>query len=208
VGSERLNFLYENNERDTSITLKPGVAFCFRAFYGLLRDLIQGAWVRFVQKLNVNQLGSLTDMGSFLFGRERGVLDAYRSILLEVQSGRCFYCRRDLKRGTAVDHFIPWSRYPTDLGHNFVLAHPACNHAKSDNIAAEDHLSAWIRQNTDHAPELDARLAEAALPYDLAASVRIAQWAYEQTERAHGQVWVGANIFRHLTPAWRRWLVA
>ena len=34
------------------------------------------------------------------------------------------------------------------------------------------------------------RLAEAELPHDFAASVRIAEWAYEQTEQAKGQVWV------------------
>jgi hypothetical protein len=76
VGNERLEFLYENVGRGQSITLKPGVAFCFRAFYGLLHDLIQAAWIRFVQRLNTKELGSLTDLGSFLFGREREALEA------------------------------------------------------------------------------------------------------------------------------------
>ncbi len=53
VGNERMDFLYANlDTTTTTITLKLGVAYCFRAFYGLMRDLIQGAWVRFVQKLN------------------------------------------------------------------------------------------------------------------------------------------------------------
>ena len=78
VGSERMDFLYENLDRGTEITLKPGVAYCFRTFYGLLRDLIQGAWVRFVQKLNANRLGHITDLSSFLFGRERESLAVYR----------------------------------------------------------------------------------------------------------------------------------
>ena len=35
--------------------------------------------------------------------------------------------------GTAhIDHFIPWPRYPIDLGHNFVLAHAGCSSAKAD----------------------------------------------------------------------------
>jgi hypothetical protein len=77
VGSERLDFLYDNLDATTkTITLKPGVAFCFRAFYGLLRDLIQGAWVRFVQKLNANNLGNLSDLGTFLFDQERSSLEA------------------------------------------------------------------------------------------------------------------------------------
>ena len=52
VGSERMDFLYDNVDKGKKITLKPGVAYCLRAFYGLLRDLIQGAWVRSCQKLN------------------------------------------------------------------------------------------------------------------------------------------------------------
>ena len=146
--------------------------------------------MRFVQKLNGNALGNLTDLGSFLFGRERSLLESYRPILLEVQAGRCFYCHTDLQRRMDVDHFVPWSRYPTDLGHNFVLSHPSCNNAKSDHLAAEEHLAAWIERNKAHAAEMDARLAEAELPHDFAASVRIAEWAYEQTEQANGQVWV------------------
>jgi len=207
VGNERLEFLYENVEQGKSITLKPGVAFCFRAFYTLLRDLIQGAWLRFVQKLNVNNLGSITDLGSFLFGQNRGTLEAYRPILQEVQNGRCFYCQKDLGKRTEVDHFVPWSRYPSDLGHNFVLAHPACNNAKSDHIAAEEHLAAWCEQNRVYALEINDHLAAAALPHDLSASMRIAKWAYEQTEQAQGQVWIAKDMFRHLGPEWRRLLV-
>ena len=208
VGSERLEFLYENVGQGRSITLKPGVAFCFRAFYGLISDLLHGVWVRFVQRLNGNALGSLTDLGSFLFGRERSLLESYRPVLLEVQAGRCFYCHTDLQRRMDVDHFVPWSRYPTDLGHNFVLSHPSCNNAKSDHLAAEEHLIAWIERNRAHAAELETRLAEAELPHDFAASVRIAEWAYEQTERAKGQVWVANSVFRHLGPEWRQLLVA
>jgi len=85
VGAERLDFLYQNLDRGSRITLKPGVAYCFRNFYELLRDLIEGAWVRFVQKLNADRLGSLSDLGTFLFGQARSSLDAYRSILFDVQ---------------------------------------------------------------------------------------------------------------------------
>src|SRR5262249_15485223 len=89
VGTEPLEFLYENLGVGSRITLKPGVAYCFRAFYELVRDLIEGAWVRFVQKVNAPRLGSVTDLGTFLFGEERASLDAYRPILLDVQKGEC-----------------------------------------------------------------------------------------------------------------------
>ena len=39
-------------------------------------------------------------------------------------------------------------------------------------------------------------------------AVRIAEWAYEQTEQANGQVWVAKDMFRHLGPEWRQLLVA
>jgi 5-methylcytosine-specific restriction endonuclease McrA len=202
VGDERLEFLYENLGRGDRITLKPGVAYCFRTFYELIRDLIEGAWVRFVQKVNANKLGNATDLGTFLFGQERASLDAYRLILLDVQKGVCLYCQQPLPKQTQVDHFVPWSRYPADLGHNFVLAHDRCNSAKSDFLAAENHLAAWVERNNEHQGELRDRLVEAALPCDLTAAEQIAKWAYQQTEKANGQVWVVDKVLRHLGPSW------
>ena len=208
VGEERLDFLYENLGRGSRITLKPGVAYCLRAFYGLLRDLIQGAWVRFVQRLNANRLGSATDLGTFLFGEERASLEAYRPILMDVQHGTCLYCGGHLSKQSEVDHFIPWSRYPADLGHNFVLAHDRCNNAKSDYLAAEKHLAAWAERNRLHQEELRSRFQAAALPCDWPGSIQIARWVYQQTEKANGQVWVEEKVLRHLSPAWPQCLSA
>ena len=53
-----------------------------------------------------------------------------------------------------------------------------------------------------------ARLQEAALPCDWAASIRITKWAYEQTEKANGQVWVMEKVLQHLGPTWREYLSA
>jgi 5-methylcytosine-specific restriction endonuclease McrA len=208
VGKERLDFLYENVGRGTRITLKSGVAYCLRAFYELLRDLIQGAWVRFVQKLNANSLGNVTDLGTFLFGQERAGLDVYRPILMDVQRGTCLYCGGNLPRQTEVDHFIPWSRYPADLGHNFVLAHKTCNNAKSDFLAAEKHLAAWVERNRLNQEELRSRLQEAALPCDLSATIQIAKWVYQQTAKANGQVWVAEKVLQHLSPDWAQCFAA
>jgi hypothetical protein len=208
VGDERLEFLYENLDRGSRITLKSGVAYCLRAFYELIRDLIEGAWVRFVQKVNADRLGSATDIGTFLFGEERAGLDAYRPILLDVQKGVCLYCRKSLAGKAHVDHFVPWSRYPADLGHNFVLAHDRCNGAKSDFLAAENHLAAWIERNRGHRVELQERLVDAALPCDLLSTERVARWVYQQTEKANGQVWVMEKILRHLSTDWTKCFAA
>jgi hypothetical protein len=202
VGEERLDFLYANLNRGNRITLKPGVGYCLRAFYELLRDLIQGAWVRFVQKLNANRLGNIMDLGTFLFGQERAGLDVYRPILMDVQHGTCLYCQKKLSKQSQVDHFIPWSRYSADLGHNLVLAHDQCNNAKSDYLAAEKHLAAWVERNQLHQEELQSRLQEAMLPCDLSATIQIAKWVYQQTEKANGQVWVMEKVLQHLSPGW------
>jgi len=87
VGQDRLDFLYENLDRGTTITLKPGVAYCFRAFHDLILDLIRGAWLRFVRSQNTNALGEVSDLSSFLFGSERVSLALYQPVLMEVQSG-------------------------------------------------------------------------------------------------------------------------
>ena len=51
VGSEPLEFLYPNAGRGTRITLKPGVAYCLRAFYELVRDLVNDLDVGLVSNL-------------------------------------------------------------------------------------------------------------------------------------------------------------
>src|SRR5262249_23492631 len=155
-----------------------------------------------------SKLGNLTELGAFLFGQERGCLDAYRPILLDVQDGFCLYCRKPLAKLAQVDHFIPWSRYSADLGHNFVLAHDKCNNAKSDFLAAENHLAAWIERNRGHHAELETRLLEAALPADLTGTVKDAKWVYQQTEKANGQVWVMEKVLRHLSPSWSQYFAA
>ena len=64
-------------------------------------------------------------------------LAAVRPVLMDIQGSRCFYCdERLVERAAQVDHFIAWSRYPTDLGHNFVLADSKRNGKKRDRLPA------------------------------------------------------------------------
>jgi 5-methylcytosine-specific restriction endonuclease McrA len=180
-----------------------------RGILSLLQiEKVPWAVVRFVQKLNANRLGSVVDLGTFLFGQERASLDEYRPILMDVQRGACLYCQKKLPKEAQVDHFIPWSRYSVDLGHNFVLAHEKCNAAKSDYLAAEKHLVAWAERNRVHQEELQARLQEANLPCDLPATIQIAKWVYQQTEKANGQVWLEEKLLEHLGPGWAKCFAA
>ena len=68
VGSEQLDFLYENVGAGGLVRLRPGVAYCLRAFYPMIIDMIEGAWLHFVQRCNPGLLGEVTDLRSFLFG--------------------------------------------------------------------------------------------------------------------------------------------
>ncbi|MXX68127.1 MAG: HNH endonuclease [Gemmatimonadales bacterium] len=204
VGSERLEFLYENVDRGGSVRLQSGVAYCFRVFYPLVTDVIEGAWSHFVQRLNPQRLGQVVDLRSFLFGSQRTSLDIYRPLLRAVQRGRCFYCESDIKSGGDVDHFIPWRRYSLDLGHNFVLAHQGCNSSKSDLLAAEEHLERWTERNRVCRDELQAGFEERRVLHNWRATLQIARWAYGQVQRAGGQVWVQTNELTRLSGDWRR----
>ena len=184
------------------------MAYCLRAFYGLLRDLIQGAWVRFVQKLNANRLGNITDLGTFLFGQERASLDAYRPILMDVQHGTCLYCRKPLPRQIEVDHFVPWSRYPDRSGPQ-LRAGPRQLQQRQVRLPGRRRPSGGMERaervtpggTADPAPRGGAALR--SLGFDPGR-----QWAYEQTENANGQVWVMEKVLRHLGPTWRQCLSA
>jgi HNH endonuclease len=206
VGREPLEFLYHPGAGSTHVTLLPGVAYCLRRFHPLVRDMVHGAWVRFVRSLPANRrlLGDSHDLQEFLFGSARVNLERYREPLREIQQDRCFYCAGSLREKVEVDHFIPWARYPLDLGHNFVLAHPRCNADKSDRLAALPHLEHWCERNERHGAVLAAGFDARTLVHDLPASLRITRWAYEQAELASAQVWVESrDVLEPLTPAWR-----
>ncbi|MDC0743232.1 HNH endonuclease domain-containing protein [Polyangium mundeleinium] len=206
IGGRQLEFLYANEMvGDDKIELKAGVAFCFRRYHELIQDLVRGAWVRFVRGLRENQplLGQTVDLDEFMFGSERADLSAARPVLFDFQEGRCFYCEGALQSRVEVDHFVPWSFYPVDLGHNFVLAHASCNAAKKDRLAAYKHLHRWCDRNVEQGTELGAAFDEVGVLHDLQASWRVTSWAYGQAAAAGVHVWtMGAKS----VPLDRRWL--
>ncbi len=206
VGDHVLDFLYPNIKgRGNSVELRPGVAYCFRRFHGLVEDLVRGAWVRFVRDLKENQpvLGDTANLDEFLFGSERADLSAYRPILHKLQDGLCFYCGGRLDAAAAVDHFVPWSRYPVDFGHNFVLSHGTCNGKKGDRLAAFEHLDRWCQRNHRDGKALAEAFIAARIFADRTASVRITRWAYEQIEASGGLVWMSGEKMVPLDARWR-----
>jgi hypothetical protein len=210
VGGERDEFLYREAEfAAEEIRLLPGAAAAFRALYRLVLDAVRGAWLRQIASIGANRsLIGGSDLASFLFGSERASLDGFRAVLRDHQGGRCLYCRKELRGAGCVDHFIAWSRYPVDLGHNLVLAHDACNAKKRDFLAYPVHLERWQRSHVERASELAQRFDSLALPHDGARSHAVAWWAYEQGEAAGAHAWIDADRFVRLGSSWRDVLAA
>jgi hypothetical protein len=207
VAGERDEFLYREKEAtEDTIRLLPGVPAAFRSLYGLVLDAVRGAWMRQIASIGANEpvLGQ-ADLATFLFGNDRASLAGYRDVLRDHQSGKCLYCQKKLVGTGAgcVDHFIAWSRYPVDLGHNLVLAHTACNAKKRDFLAYPRHLERWHRSHVERADELTRRFDAEALPHDSDRSRAIVWWAYEQGEAAGAHAWIDADRFVKLDHSWR-----
>jgi hypothetical protein len=204
VGSQRLDFLYDNVGTGATIELRAGVAYCLRKFHGLITDLIKGAWLRYVRRANATVLPETTDLGELLFGSERAILTAVRPALMDLQRGYCFYCTSALRPAEIeVDHFVPWSRYPLDLGHNFVLADDRCNRKKSDRLAAYEHLAAWSERNHKYGGQIGEALSDRGMVSDLPASNRLVLWAYSQAEAVGGLTWLRGEDMVLLDSEWR-----
>jgi len=187
-------FIYEQGASGSEIILKEGVAYCFRVFHGHIQNMVQGAWVKWVRTLKQNNsaLAQLKDLNEFMFGCERSDLSSYVPLLVDIQSNTCFYCDKTLKGDKSeVDHFLPWSRYPVDLGHNFVLAHSSCNRDKRDFLAATNHLNNWFQRNDRNRLQMNEYFDEINLMHDLPTSLSITQWAYDKNESMGGDVWLG-----------------
>ncbi len=202
VGRTIVPFLYEQHGMGNMIDLHHGVIFNFRRFYDLIRSLVEVAWIRHVRMLNLDLLGE-ADLAEFLFGTERTALAGLRSILKDVQSGECFYCGGKLREGGDIDHFIPWSRYPLDLGHNFVLAHSACNRSKRDFLAAPNHLEKWQKRNHVHGTILGDEFDTQGILHNQGATEKVAIWAYSHAETACANLWLRKDEVLPIDRGWR-----
>lgn len=205
LGIEADEFLYRKSEyADGTIRLLPGVPAAFRTLYGLVLDAVRGAWVRQINRISANQpVLADSDLASFLFGAERRSLEAFARVLKDHQRARCLYCQGAIRGPGDVDHFIAWSRYPADLGHNLVLAHSDCNRQKRDFLAHPMHLVSWYTSHVERADELAQRLDAANLMHDEERTRAITWWAYEQGEAAGAHAWIRDGELAQLDSSWR-----
>jgi hypothetical protein len=207
AGADRVDFLYEERLIDDAVVLRPGVAAFFKEQFAVVQALVQMGWLSFVQGLPPNReiLGATGGLADFLFGTNRAALRSIMDGLRGVQRNACFYCGRPLAGEIEVDHFIPWSRYPRDLGHNFVLADRTCNQHKAEMLAGSAHLERWVERNRQKEARLLEVFEKAPFLLDADASLSVTEWAYDHAERAGSVVWVRGRETSRLTPEWRRW---
>ncbi len=135
-------------EFDDKMRFRPGISDLLGRLGPLLRPVLQARWATEVAKRNSDAVDDL-QLSDFLFGAERVSLQRVRGPLLELQERRCFYCGGRISGTAEVDHFIPWSRHPDNALDNLVVAHDRCNGAKSDSLAATDHLAVWLHRFRD-----------------------------------------------------------
>jgi 5-methylcytosine-specific restriction endonuclease McrA len=194
VGGETLPFLYERNT--SSITLKKGVTYCLRRFQPLIQQLARGRWTDYIKKnaKNISILGEKDDLNSFLFETSRKTLALVCKELKVLYGCKCFYCNKATTE-LEVDHFIPFSLYPRDLMHNFVLACPSCNRSKSDSLAARVHLDKWIKLTTKNSDAI-VRIGErAGVSSNLETSIAIAKWGYGIAKQDQNSLWLSPNRY-------------
>ncbi len=202
--AEPFRFLYQRSGAPNSLCFETGALAFLVEFAPLIEEVVRSAWVRFVLRCNPTLLANAAGLEAFLFPAKRESLEVWRPLLHELQQACCFYCgSRIATSGGAVDHFLPWSRYPRDLGHNFVLAHEACNAAKSDHLAAPEHLTRWCRRNHDHGVVMAQRFAAANLPHDWPVLWQVAHSLYRSAALSGNGVWVAERRFVELSDDWR-----
>lgn len=188
-------FIYER-AGNGKIRLKPGVGYCLRRFYPLVQQLSRNHWVGHIKgnRRNVTILGEADDLEDFLFSSSRQSLQVMGAGLRKLDGAKCFYCGHSLTSAD-VDHYIPFSQYPRDLAHNFVLAHPACNRSKSDSLAALPHLERWLERLALKADALAELGNDAGFVTDATVTRQVGAWAYSNAAASNSHAWIKANCY-------------
>ena len=193
-------FLYERAGAG-QVRLKPGVAYCLRRFQPLVQQLARSHWAGHIKRnrRNTGILGQADDLEDFLFAASRQSLLAMSQGLRKLDGAKCFYCAQALAEAD-VDHFIPFSHYPRDLAHNFVLAHPTCNRSKSDTLAAGPHLERWLERIDRHANAISDIAMTVGMLADAQVSRKIAAWGYAAAIARGGSGWLAPGRYEAIDP--------
>ena len=180
------------------VRLRPGAGDQLIRLAPLVRPLVQLHWVRMVASLNDLSLME-EDLYRHLFGAERVAFPPrLRGYLRDLQGGGCFYCAEPLA-SSAVDHFLPWSRWPNDAVENLVIAHPSCNSRKSDRVPGPRALARWADRMRDQAGDLATVASRASWRSDRPRTASLARSLYAHLPEG-APLWDGPH---RVTPARR-----
>ena len=185
MNGQNFEFLYQLDWCGKQLILLPQVMFCLRQFSEIVEELCQKRWIDYIRKNSTNApvLNQLPNLEQFMFEPNRNQLNAVANVLVELQECKCFYCNKPVKNDSyAVDHFIPWSMYPSDTGHNFVLADPSCNSKKRNLLASHEFLHKWQERNEEQDLIIVDRISVLGFLTDKERSHKVAEWAYRQGE--------------------------
>ena len=192
-------FIYEHGGPGI-ILLKAGVAYCLRRFQPLVQQLSRTHWVEHIKNNRRNGLvlGESRDLEDFLFSSSRQSLAVVAEGLRKLDGDRCFYCGHRLIESD-VDHYVPFSLYPRDLAHNFVLAHSKCNRSKSDTLAARLHLERWLERLESRSDDLAEIGLKAGISADSTTTKKVAAWGYSSACQAGASAWLRAAQYDAVT---------
>ena len=193
INGQNFEFLYQLDRCDKQLILLPQVMFCLRQFSEIIEELCQKRWIDYIRKnsSNASILNQLPNLEQFMFEPSRNQLNAVSTVLVELQDCKCFYCNKPMKKGNyAVDHFIPWSMYPSDTGHNFVLADANCNSKKSNLLASDEFLYKWKERNEEQDLIIVDRISVLGFLTDKERSHKVAEWAYAQGKGNNYLMWI------------------
>ncbi len=170
------------------LRFRPGAGRHLIELADLLRPLIERHWAQKVAELNRLEYSALE---GHLFPKARIPTRRVRSLLGDVQKGRCFYCGSTAL--AEVDHFLPFDRRPDNGIFNLVLACRRCNGSKSDSPASLRFLAGWLgrfrKPTLDELREGAAKIDWEADPAPTLASARAIYLNFQQGVRA----WAGAD---------------
>lgn len=188
-------FIYARSARG-GITLRHGVAYSLRRFYTLVQQMSRTRWVEHIKTNRRNHaiLGDAGDLEDFLFCASRQSLAIVGGQLRKLDGPQCFYCGSGVTDAD-VDHFVPFSLYPRDQAHNFVLAHPVCNRSKSDTLAGRPHLERWIERLMTRAGELAEIGALAGMASDGITARKVAVWGYTDASVTGARAWLSPSSY-------------
>ena len=190
----RSQFLSPSFRRE--IRFKPKVVDHFVTLNGLVRPLIQRKWSMFVAGAN-KEVVQDSQLEKFLFGSDRSSLTAVREPLLHLQKGTCLYCGHNISSDCHIDHFLPWSRWPSNLIENLVAAHDKCNLAKKDFFPAAPHIKSWSDRNSSQTQEIEAFTKQFGWESDYEKVWAAARGIYLHLPETT-QLWISAREFEPL----------